>query len=507
VKIDDNPADQAIRRLVKSTAVGKYGIDPNIWFKTITRKINLLKEVENHFAATLIERSNTLMLSARNHFIGYLVFIIAILTISIGFGMLILHQLKKQTDQILDYNKHIADGDLSTRIPIDSNSKPDELISIAISMNSMVESLAKARKSRLQAMKDLEGSEFQIRSVLETAPDVIISLDDVGDIEAINPAGENLFGYYPGSLCNNHISQLIPSFQANNNRNSKWHADLLDGGKVTNVQLERDGVCQDEGIFPIEVSMSGYLGAEGQQRYTLIVKDITERKQAKMALDHAYRNLEKRVRERTIELERANEKMFVEIDERIRAEQGLKLASKVFENANEGIIITDETVNIIKVNRAFSAISGFTREEMLGQNPNILTSGRHDKEFFEEMWDTIHKNGEWSGEIWNRRKQGQIFPQLLSITTVWNRDNKLTNYVGIFSDITQIKETEERLEKMAYFDALTDLPNRVLFKDRLEHELEQAARQKTIMAVLFIDLDRFKHVTRCLSFSPLDGRL
>ncbi len=503
MKIDDNPADDAIRRLIKSTAVGEYGVDPTVWFATITKKINLLKEVENYLSAGLMVKSNELMRKARNQFMAYLGFIAVTLALSIALGMIILRQLQKQTAQILAYNAKISAGDLTSRIPVAITDSPDELGQIAISMNSMVESLDAATQAQQQAINDLAISEFRIRSVLETAPDVIISLDEQGFIKSINPAGDNLFGYYPGTLPGKHISFLIPSF-GTAEKSGKWHTDLLDGGNISNVQIERDGVCQDAGTFPLEISMSVYSNSAGESCYTLIVKDITERKQAKMALDHAYSNLERRVRERTRELELANQKMFAEIDERIRAEQGLKLASKVFENANEGILITDATVNIIKVNRAFSDITGFTREELLGANPRVLSSGRHDQEFFREMWEEIVKHGEWSGEIWNRRKGGEIFPQLLSITTVWNQDNQLTNYVGIFSDITQLKETEERLEKMAYFDALTDLPNRVLFRDRLEHEMAQADRDDSKLAVLFIDLDRFKHVNDSLGHTAGD---
>ena len=505
VKINDNLADLAIRRLIKSTSVGEYGIDPQYWFKTITEKINLLKEVENNFADTLIKRSDELYRSSRSQFFGYLAFIIANLAISIIFGLLILRQLKNQTDQILAYNKQIALGDLSVRIPVQRGDSPDALNQISVSMNMMVDSLEQATNASKKAMHDLKINEFKIRSVLETAPDVIIAMDADGFIESINPAGENLFGYYPETLPGTHISKIIPSFQAAGN--IEWHNNLLKSGKISNVQLERDGVCFDQGSFPLEISMSGYTDAGNEQRFTLIVKDITERKQAKMALEHAYNSLERRVRERTAELQLANEKMFVEIDERVRAEQGLKLASKVFENANEGILITDATVNIIRVNKAFTNITGFKSAELLGKNPQVLASGRHDAEFFANLWDSLQTSGEWSGEIWNRRKDGQIFPQLLSITTVWNQDNQLTNYVGIFSDITQIKETEERLEKMAYFDALTDLPNRVLFRDRLAHELSQAERKKNNLAVLFIDLDRFKHVNDSLGHTAGDTLL
>ena len=508
VKIDDLPADLAIRRLVESTQVGAFGIDPKDWFNTITIKINLLKNIENHLANDIMLRSAMLRDSAQKDFIRYLVFTVAIIIVSLGFGFLMVWTLENKTKTILNHNKMIASGDLTARIQLSSGRTLDELDKIAASMNFMVDSLETQTSLKQKTMSELAMSETRVRSVLEAVPDGILSLDAHGSIESINSAGENLFGYYPGSLIGKHISYLLPSLSVLDKTSEKnWQFQWLRDEGLAYTTIEVDGVCHDAGLFPVETSISSYVVDGNKQRFTMTIKDITERKQAKAALIRAYNELEQRVRQRTQELEQTNEKLSVEIGERIRVEHGLKLASKVFETATEGVMITDANANIIKTNQAFTKITGYTYEELLGNNPAILSSGHHDVVFFEQMWAAIKASGAWSGEIWNRRKNGEIYPQLLSITSVWNRHNELTNFVGIFSDITNIKQTEERLEKMAYYDALTELPNRLLFRDRLEHELSRKTRHDFKLAVFFIDLDRFKHVNDSLGHSAGDRLL
>ncbi len=177
-----------------------------------------------------------------------------------------------------------------------------------------------------------------------------------------------------------------------------------------------------------------------------------------------------------------------------KAEQSLRLHDTAFNSAHEGITLTDKKGNILEVNPAFTRITGFEQEEVLGRNLSILKSGRHDNEFYQSMWKSINETGNWRGEIWNRNKYGEIYPEILSITAVQNKQREVTNYVAVFSDISQIKEQEKLLQKMAYYDALTDLPNRVLFTDRIQQAISQTRRSKTFMAVCFLDLDGFKPI-------------
>ncbi|EGV29927.1 response regulator receiver modulated diguanylate cyclase/phosphodiesterase with PAS/PAC sensor(s) [Thiorhodococcus drewsii AZ1] len=183
---------------------------------------------------------------------------------------------------------------------------------------------------------------------------------------------------------------------------------------------------------------------------------------------------------------------------RITAESKLRQAATVFESTREGVIITDLDSHIIAVNPAYTDITGYTAEEVRGQTPRILRSGRQDDAFYQTLWANITSGGHWQGEVWNRRKSGEIYPQLLSISAVYDPQGTPTHYVGVMTDISQIKRSEERLEHLVHFDPLTNLPNRRLVLSRLHHAIEQTERSRRRVAVLFLDLDRFKNVNDSL---------
>ncbi|MBU1641972.1 EAL domain-containing protein, partial [bacterium] len=176
------------------------------------------------------------------------------------------------------------------------------------------------------------------------------------------------------------------------------------------------------------------------------------------------------------------------------SEETLKLAASVFTHAGEGIMITDAKGTIIEVNRAFSRITGYSRQDVLGQNPRILSSGRHNKEFFTSMWSTIIEKVYWHGEIWNRRKNGEVYPAMLTVTAVQDDRGNIQHFAALFSDITQEKEHEIELEHAVQYDALTGLPNRVLLSDRLHQGMAQALRHGQYLAVAYLDLDGFKEI-------------
>ncbi|HCK81508.1 MAG TPA: hypothetical protein DIC59_08585, partial [Candidatus Competibacteraceae bacterium] len=181
-----------------------------------------------------------------------------------------------------------------------------------------------------------------------------------------------------------------------------------------------------------------------------------------------------------------------------RDQERAQLAASVFESTVEGIMITGADQAILAINRAFTEITGYTEQEVLGKNPRLLSSGRQTPEFYGQMWKAIQQSGKWRGEIWNRRKNGDEFPELLSVNMVRDAEGRLTHYVGVFSDISAQKDAEQQLSFLAHHDPLTGLPNRVLFNDRLTHAIDRAARDGGQLAVMFIDLDRFKDVNDTL---------
>jgi diguanylate cyclase (GGDEF)-like protein/PAS domain S-box-containing protein len=180
--------------------------------------------------------------------------------------------------------------------------------------------------------------------------------------------------------------------------------------------------------------------------------------------------------------------------EQSRAETRLHLAASVFTHAREGIVITDVQGNIIETNDVFSEITGYNREEVIGKNPRLLQSGRHAPEFYNALWRDLLNNGEWHGEIWNKRKNGEHFAAMMTISAVQDIHGVAQNYVNLFTDITPIKEHQRQLEYIAHYDALTGLPNRVLLADRLKQAIAQSNRKRDSVAVVYLDLDGFKAV-------------
>ena len=180
--------------------------------------------------------------------------------------------------------------------------------------------------------------------------------------------------------------------------------------------------------------------------------------------------------------------------ERVQAEAQLHLAASVFTHAREGIMITDPQGRIIDVNEAFSRITGYTRDEALGQNPRFLKSGRQERGFYAELWRQLIDKGHWVGEVWNRRKNGEHYAEMKTISAVRDEQGVTRQYVALFSDITEIKEHEQQLHFNAHHDALTGLPNRVLLADRLHQAMAQSRRRGQQLAVIYLDLDGFKEV-------------
>lgn len=278
----------------------------------------------------------------------------------------------------------------------------------------------------------------------------------------VNPALARMFGYQAEEL----VGKLGPVDLIAPERHVQLreHIARREAGEES-CSYETLGRRKDGSTFPV-IIWAKRLMYEGRPASAGTVVDISERKAAEEALQAANAQLE--------------------------------MMALVFRHSQEAIIITDAEARIVSVNAAFERINGYRAEEVLGKNPHLLSSGRQDQAFYAAMWQALFQNGYWEGEVWNRRKDGAAYPAWLRVSAVRDAQGNIHNYIGIVADVTERHEAEERIRQLAYFDPLTRLANRSLLQDRVCQALAQAERDKYQVALLFVDLDRFKNINDSL---------
>ncbi|MFH1059599.1 MAG: PAS domain S-box protein, partial [Pseudomonadota bacterium] len=309
----------------------------------------------------------------------------------------------------------------------------------------------------------LASSEANYRAIFNAVADAIF-VHEVGDgsITDLNQAAVNLYGYTPAEARRLDAGSLSAGAPYYSQEQALEKIMLAVAGQPQ--VFEWMAKRKDGSLFWAEISLKrSFIG--GNDRLLAMVRDISQRKQA---------------------------------------EEQIQLLAKVFENTIEGITITDVRGNIQMVNPGFTHITGYTQEEVVGRNPRVLKSDRHDPQFYETMWQEIHQRGHWSGEIWNRRKSGEAYPEWLTINVIKDSQGQTSHFVALFHDITEIKRSEEKIKHQAYHDALTGLPNRQLFNDRLEVALARARRNRKQVAIMFLDLDHFKTINDSLGHAVGD---
>ena len=298
---------------------------------------------------------------------------------------------------------------------------------------------------RVQQQRQLALLEYAINHIREAA----YLIDDQRKLVYVNEEVCRALDYSREELLGMTLYDIDPAYTSEKGLAIREKA-MLDGRCTFETHHRR----RDGRTFPVEVTVTT-IAYEGQTLGMSLARDITERK---------------------------------------RTEEKLRIIASVFDNSQEAIVITDANNVFIDVNPAFVRITGYSRDEVLGRNPRLLNSGRQDSAFYAEMWRALKEQKAWRGEIWNRRKSGEVYAELLSVSAICDDAGRVQSYVGVFSDITYFKDHEAELNHVANYDALTGIPNRRLLADRLKQAIVHAQRSDKILAICYIDLDGFKEV-------------
>jgi diguanylate cyclase (GGDEF)-like protein/PAS domain S-box-containing protein len=337
--------------------------------------------------------------------------------------------------------------------------KPLENPDLASTIMQIFAARTAAEIERIEAEQEVQEEKNRSQQYIDVASVILLALDQSGNISMINRRACRILGYEEQELIGkNWFDTCMPQPQAD--QFQKHFNNILLGSQTPFEEHENEIITRDGKIRLIRWANSYFRDETGTITGTLSSgEDITERKQS---------------------------------------ESEMRLAASVFDNSSEGIIITDPNSLILRVNRAFTDITGYSQQEALGNRPSILRSHLHDDGYYSQLWNELLESGNWQGEIWNRRKSGEVHPVWQNITAVKDSEGNITQYISIFSDITERKMSEDRIRHLAHHDVMTALPNRVLFMERCEHALAHARREQQQLAVLFVDLDRFKHINDSL---------
>ena len=323
-------------------------------------------------------------------------------------------------------------------------------------------SLYNADIKRIQANRnELESTRKRLSDIIENSPSIITLKDTAGRFVLANRQFKERFGIAPEAAVGKTAAELFP-------------AEVAEPDRAGDRRVIEHGLA-------IEGEETLALGA-GPKTFLTARFPLGDRDQGIYGVGC----------------------IQTDISERKAMEESLRLAQRIIENTAEAVVVTDADGLIVDINQAYTRITGYERHELIGMNPNVNQSGRHEPVFFVDLWRQLIDTGYWAGEIWDRRKDGEVYPKWLTINAIRDDQGKTRHYVGIFTDISEKKATETKLKNLAFYDPLTGLPNRVYFRERLEEALAVRQRRGSRMALLFIDLDRFKDVNDTLGHNAGD---
>jgi diguanylate cyclase (GGDEF)-like protein/PAS domain S-box-containing protein len=433
------------------------GVPVLSWIEAIGRKISLLKTVEDGIASELVDQVKHAEESAAGaaRLIALLTMIVLLLTVTMAAA--IARGIIQPLERITSTMGKLAASDET--VEIEDDRRGDEIGNMARALIIFRGNLLKV----VQAEERLK-SEAILRlhhEALGSISQGVLITDAARCITYANPAFLKMTGYLEAEILGKS-----PAFLYAPDASQETLAELgtaLAAGQLFNGQIP---MCRrDKMPFWCDLSVTPVLDDTGHLTHFVdVARDVTEGR---------------------------------------RVEQELRIAATAFESLH-GMMVTDDKGRILRVNKAFSTMTGYSAAEVVGNTPSILKSGRHDQEFYADMWRQLSATGAWIGEVWDRRKNGEIYPKWLTVSAVNDANSKTTHFVGAFFDISERKQAEEQIHRLAYYDSLTKLPNRRLLQDRLGQTMTGSARNGSHGAVLFLDLDNFKNLNDTLGHDKGD---